>query len=213
MYLALYYHTILLYWYRYLTLFVLSRRVCLCFYLLWEVPGWNLDRLNDCSVSSFSWFFSVIPRKHRDGVWGHDRILGSSSRFSHLPSTVLSTLCALIYWQRHKTNLRRDLSIIFVFPMVAFLEVHPHLHPVYLQWHITPYSITNTYWIDMVSVLRLLARTRMTDDYFLLPALMQQLGGPQNPLERFFFTVVGVRMSDVTKPCSGITPKRVFVWK
>ena len=63
----------------------------------------------------------------------------------------------------------------------------------------------------MVSVLRLLARTRMTDDYFLLPALMQQLGGPQNPLERFFFTVVGVRMSDVTKPCSGITPKRVFV--
>jgi len=65
----------------------------------------------------------------------------------------------------------------------------------------------------MVSVLRLLARTRMTDGYFLLPALMQQLGGPQNPLERFFFTVVGVRMSDVTKPCYGITPKRVFVRK
>jgi len=53
----------------------------------------------------------------------------------------------------------------------------------------------------------------MTEDYFLLSALMQQLGGPQNPLERFFFTVVGVRVSGVTKPCSGITPKRVFVRK
>ena len=62
----------------------------------------------------------------------------------------------------------------------------------------------------MVSVLRLLARTRVTDGYFLLPALMQQLGGPQNPLERFFFTVVGVRISDVTKPCSSITPETCF---
>ena len=65
----------------------------------------------------------------------------------------------------------------------------------------------------MVSVLRLLARTRVTDDYFLLPALMQQLGGPQNPLERFFFTVFGVRISDVTKPCSGITPETCFCQK
>jgi hypothetical protein len=53
----------------------------------------------------------------------------------------------------------------------------------------------------------------MTDGYFLLPALMQQLGGPQNHLERFFFFFFGVRMSHVTKPCSGITPKRVFVRK
>ena len=29
-------------------------------YLLWEVPGWNLDRLNGWSVLSFSWFFSAV---------------------------------------------------------------------------------------------------------------------------------------------------------
>jgi len=132
MYLALFYHAIPLYWYRYLT-FLLSRRVCLCVYLLWEVPGWNLDQLNGCSVWRFSWFFSVVPCKHRDGIWGHDRILASSSRLNHLPSTVPSTLCVLRYWQRHKTNRRHDLSIIFVFQMVALPEVHPHLHPVYLQ--------------------------------------------------------------------------------
>lgn len=83
--------------------------------------------------------------------------------------------------------------------MVAFPEVRPH---------IMSYSVTNTYW-----VLRLLARSGMTDGCFLLPALMQQLGGPRNALERFFFTVVAVRMSDVTKPCSGITAKRVFIRK
>ena len=63
----------------------------------------------------------------------------------------------------------------------------------------------------MVSVLRLLARAKIDDGYFLQPALMQQLGDPQEPLERFLFIVVDVHMSDVTKPRSDITPKRVFV--
>lgn len=66
------------------------------------MPCWNLDRLHGCSVSRFSWFFSLIPRKHRDGIWGDDRILASSSRLNHLPFTVPSTLCAQRYWQRHK---------------------------------------------------------------------------------------------------------------